>query len=376
MGNYLGEEIPKLGFGLMRLPMKDDAIDIEQTKEMVDKFMEAGFCYFDTAYGYNDGESEKAAKAALVDRYPREKFLLATKLPAWAGAKSKEEAEQMFYTSLERTGAGYFDFYLLHNLGEERTHFFDDYGIWDFLQEKKKEGLIRHLGFSMHDKADVLDEILTAHPEMEFVQLQINYADWEDPTIESRKCYEVARKHGKPVIIMEPVKGGTLANPPKEVAEVLKAADPDASPSSWAIRFAASLDGVVTVLSGMSNVEQMEDNLSYMKDFVPLSEKEHEIVEKAREIYNSFPKVPCTACAYCMKGCPKNIAIYGTFQAVNIYNMYNDLAGAKGKYQWNTNGHGWGKASECIKCGKCEQVCPQHIHIRDELEKAAEVLEK
>ncbi len=376
MGNYLGEEIPKLGFGLMRLPMKDDAIDIEQTKEMVDKFMEAGFCYFDTAYGYNDGESEKAAKAALVDRYPREKFLLATKLPAWAGAKSKEEAEQMFYISLERTGAGYFDFYLLHNLGEERTHFFDDYGIWDFLQEKKKEGLIRHLGFSMHDKADVLDEILTAHPEMEFVQLQINYADWEDPTIESRKCYEVARKHGKPVIIMEPVKGGTLANPPKEVAEVLKAADPDASPSSWAIRFAASLDGVVTVLSGMSNVEQMEDNLSYMKDFVPLSEKEHEIVEKAREIYNSFPKVPCTACAYCMKGCPKNIAIYGTFQAVNIYNMYNDLAGAKGKYQWNTSGHGWGKASECIKCGKCEQVCPQHIHIRDELEKAAEVLEK
>lgn len=376
MGKYLGEEIPKLGFGLMRLPMKEDAIDLEQTKEMVDKFMEAGFCYFDTAYGYNDGESEKAAKAALVDRYPREKFLLATKLPAWAGAKSKEEAEQMFYTSLERTGAGYFDFYLLHNLGEERTHFFDDYGIWDFLQERKKEGLIRHLGFSMHDKADVLDEILTAHPEMEFVQLQINYADWEDPSIESRKCYEVARKHGKPVIIMEPVKGGTLANPPKEVAEVLKESDPDASPSSWAIRFAASLDGVVTVLSGMSNVEQMEDNLSYMKDFVPLSEKEGEVVERAREIYNSFPKVPCTACAYCMKGCPKNIAIYGTFQAVNIYNMYNDLAAAKGKYQWNTSGQGRGKASECIKCGKCEQVCPQHIHIRDELEKAAEVLEK
>ena len=376
MGNYLGEEIPKLGFGLMRLPMKDNAIDLEQTKEMVDRFMEAGFCYFDTAYGYNDGESEKAAKAALVDRYPREKFLLATKLPAWAGAKNKEEAEQMFYTSLERTGAGYFDFYLLHNLGEERSHFFDDYGIWDFLQERKKEGLIRHLGFSMHDKAEVLDEILTAHPEMEFVQLQINYADWEDPSIESRKCYEVARKHGKPVIIMEPVKGGTLANPPKEVSEVFAAADPEASPSSWAIRFAASLEGVITVLSGMSNVEQMEDNLSYMKDFKPLTAEEQAVVEKARDVFNSFPKVPCTACAYCMKGCPKNIAIYGTFQAVNIYNMYNDLAGAKGKYEWNTSGHGWGRASECIKCGKCEQVCPQHIHIRDELEKAAEVLEK
>ncbi len=376
MGKYLGEEIPKLGFGLMRLPMKDGAIDLEETKKMVDRFMESGFCYFDTAYGYNDGESEKAAKAALVDRYPRDKFLLATKLPAWAGAKTREEAEQMFYTSLERTGAGYFDFYLLHNLGEERTHFFDDYGIWDFLRKKKGEGLIRHLGFSMHDKADVLDEILTAHPEMEFVQLQINYADWEDPSVESRKCYEVARKHGKPIIIMEPVKGGTLANPPKEVTDFLKKAAQDASPSSWAIRFAASLDGVITVLSGMSNMEQMEDNISYMKEFTPLSEEEQEIVGRAREIFNSYPKVPCTACAYCMKGCPKKIAIYGTFQAVNIYSMYSDLDGAKNKYEWNTNGHGWGRASECIKCGKCEQVCPQHIHIRDELEKAAEILEK
>lgn len=375
MDKYLGESIPKLGFGLMRLPIKDDVIDMEQMKKMVDRFLEEGFCYFDTAYGYHNGESEKAIKEALVDRYPREKYLLATKLPAWAGAKSKEEAEQMFYTSLERTGAGYFDFFLLHNLGEGRSHYFDDYDIWNFLAERKKEGLIKHLGFSMHDKADVLDEILNAHPEMEFVQLQINYADWEDPTIESRKCYEVARKHGKPVIIMEPVKGGTLANPPKEVADVLKQANPTASPSSWAIRFAASLDGIITVLSGMSNLEQMEDNLSYMKAFEPLSEEEGKAVEKAREIYNSFPKVPCTACAYCMKGCPQNIAIYGSFQAYNISSMYGDLKSARNKYTWNTDGQGRKKASACISCGKCEQVCPQHIAIREELKKVAETLE-
>lgn len=375
MDKYLGESIPKLGFGLMRLPIKDDVIDMEQMKKMVDRFLEEGFCYFDTAYGYHNGESEKAIKEALVDRYPREKYLLATKLPAWAGAKSKEEAEQMFYTSLERTGAGYFDFFLLHNLGEGRSHYFDDYDIWSFLAERKKEGLIKHLGFSMHDKADVLDEILSAHPEMEFVQLQINYADWEDPTIESRKCYEVARKHGKPVIIMEPVKGGTLANPPKEVADVLKQANPTASPSSWAIRFAASLDGIITVLSGMSNLEQMEDNLSYMKAFAPLSEEERKAVEKAREIYNSFPKVPCTACAYCMKGCPQNIAIYGSFQAYNISSMYGDLKSARNKYTWNTDGQGRKKASACISCGKCEQVCPQHIAIREELKKVVETLE-
>ena len=243
--DYLGKNIPKLGFGLMRLPMLGEKVDIEQTKTMVDHFLAAGFNYFDTAYGYLGGKSEAAAKVALVDRYPRDKFYLATKLPAFA-ANNAEEARQMFYTSLERTGAGYFDFYLLHNLGDNRTEKYEEYGIWDFVKEQKEKGLIRHIGFSMHDKADALDKVLTQHPEAEFVQLQINYADWESDSVQSRKCYEVARKHGKSVIIMEPVKGGSLANLPDSVADVFHQADADASMSSWALRFAANrLGGTV-----------------------------------------------------------------------------------------------------------------------------------
>lgn len=369
------ESMPKLGFGLMRLPQINGEIDIPQVCTMVDKFMAKGFKYFDTAYGYGDGASERAIKAALVDRYPRDSFYLATKLPAWAGAKNAEEAKQMFYTSLERTGAGYFDFYLLHNLGEQRTHYFDDFGIWDFLQERKREGLIHRLGFSFHDKADELDKVLTAHPEMEFVQLQINYTDWENPAIESRKCYEVARKHGKPIVIMEPVKGGNLANPPQEAKDVFAAINPDASASSWAIRFAASLDGVITVLSGMSSVEQMEDNLSYMQDFKPLNPQEQQAIEKVREIINAIPVVPCTGCEYCLKGCPQNVGIPGVFIAYNIYLKFGNAELAGGQYSWQTEGHQRAKASACIECGMCEEACPQHISIRDHLKKAAEVFE-
>ena len=371
--SYLGQDIPKLGFGLMRLPMIGEDVDIEQVKVMVDKFLAKGFTYFDTAYGYIGGKSEMAVKEALVDRYPRESFQLATKLPAWAGPQTAEEAQQMLFTSLERTGAGYFDFYLLHNLGDTRTETFDRFGIWDFVQEQKKAGLIKHIGFSMHDTADNLEAVLQAHPEVEFVQLQINYADWESPSVQSRLCYEVCRKYNKPVIIMEPVKGGTLANLPESVSKVFKEANPDLSIPSWAIRYCASLEGLVTVLSGMSNIEQMDDNLSYMENFQPLSEEEQDVVKKAQDALAAMPSVPCTSCEYCKKGCPMEINIPGIFGALNTYLVYENLPAAKGGYGWQTSKGG--KASACIACGQCEAVCPQHISIIDELKKAAELLE-
>ena len=370
--SYLGEEIKKLGFGLMRLPKVDDKIDIEQTKEMVDAFMDAGFTYFDTAWAYTG--SEDAIRQALVERYDREKFQLATKNAAWINCKTRVDAIAQFETSLKQTGAGYFDFYLLHNLGEGRTHVFDDFNMWEFVQDMKKAGKIRHIGFSFHSTPEELEEILKAHPEAEFVQLQINYADWENPAIQSRGCYEVAKKYGKPVIIMEPVKGGLLANPPQPVAEVFQQADAESSYASWAIRFAANLEGVITVLSGMSNIEQMNDNLSYMKDFTHFSEAEEETIKKAQEELSKIEIIPCTTCNYCAKVCPMKIGISGSFTAMNILTLYNDLARAKHQEGWLVGGHGLKKASECIQCGKCEGVCPQHIAIRDNLVKVSETL--
>ena len=373
MGDLV-KTIKKLGFGLMRLPQKDGNIDVEQTKEMVDLFLEAGFTYFDTAWAYEG--SEDAIRKALVERYPRERFQLATKNAAWIKCKAKEQAYEQFDTSLRQTGAGYFDFYLLHNLGEERTRYFDDFDMWNWVQEKKKNGLIKHVGFSFHSTPEELDEILTAHPEMEFVQLQINYADWDNPAIQSRACYEVARKHGKPIVIMEPVKGGMLATPPESVVKVLKEAEPDSSPASWGIRFAAGLDGVITVLSGMSNIEQMKDNLSYMKSFDGLTNKQRETLKKAQEELGKIPLIPCTTCNYCSKVCPNNIGISGSFTAMNCFTLYADKAVAKQQESFLVGGHGFKSASECIKCGKCEEACPQHIKIREHLGEISEKMLK
>ncbi|MDR2029541.1 MAG: aldo/keto reductase [Treponema sp.] len=371
--DYLGKDIPKLGFGLMRLPMLGEEIDIERTKTMVDKFLAAGFTYFDTAYIYNNGKSEETARIALMERYPRDKFQFATKLPAWAGAKNADEAKRMFFTSLERSGAGYFDFYLLHNCGAERTKIFDDFGLWDFVLEQRERGLIKHVGFSMHDTVDVLDELLTKHPEMEFVQLQINYADWNSPAVQSAKCFETAKKHGKPVIIMEPVKGGLLANPLPPVADILHAANPHASPSSWALRFAASLDNVITVLSGMSTIEQMEENLATMSDFRPLSNAEQAAIERAREALDAIENIPCTKCAYCVKGCPQEINIPGVFDAMNQYLVFGNLEATKRFYGFVTQGKN--TAGTCVECGQCESVCPQHIGIMQELKRVAAAFE-
>ena len=371
--SYLGEEIGKLGFGLMRLPRvegKNDVIDIEQTKQMVDEFLAAGFTYFDTAWAYEG--SEDAIRQALVERYPREKFQLATKNAAWINCKTREDALEQYRTSLRQSGAGYFDFYLLHNLGDARTKPFEEFGLWDYFLGEKDKGNIKHLGFSFHSTPEQLDEILNKHPEAEFVQLQINYADWESHAIQSRKCYEVARKHNKPVIIMEPVKGGNLATPPDSVAKIFKDADPDASCASWAVRFAADLEGVITVLSGMSNIQQMRDNLSYMKGFTHLTDEQRKVIQAASEELARIPVVPCTTCNYCSKVCPKDIGISGSFGALNMYTLYGNYDLAKNREYFDVVIQGHKKAAECVHCGRCEGVCPQHIEIRKELKRVAE----
>ena len=370
MVNDYGTEIKKLGFGLMRLPRKGVLTDVEQTKQMVDLFMAAGCTYYDTAFVYPG--SEEATRKALVDRYPREAYTLATKLYA-AMVPTEKAAKAEFQTSLKRTHAEYFDYYLLHSLMDNNYQKYEKFRIWDFVEEQKQKGLIRHYGFSYHSGPELLDRILTEHPEAEFVQLQINYADWENPSVMSRANYEVARKHGKPIVIMEPVKGGTLANPPKEVAELFRKANPEASPASWAIRFAASLDGVLTVLSGMSNLAQMRDNLSFMTDFRPLSADEQGVIREAQRLLGRSSTIPCTSCHYCTKGCPKQIPIPEIFTAMNQRLGNGQLTESVESYRAAV-GDGNG-AGDCIACRQCEKACPQHIQIVDRLKECATALE-
>ena len=370
MSDYFGKEVGKLGFGLMRLPKKGGSIDVEHVKKMVDLFMEAGFTYFDTAYVYTG--SEVAAKLALVDRYDRNSYTLATKLNVNA-ALTEKAAKKEFYTSLERTGAGYFDFYLLHALMANNYRKYERFHLWDFVRELKEKGLIKHLGFSYHDDPVLLDRLLTDHPEVDFVQLQINYADWENPSVTSRANYETARKHGVSIVVMEPVKGGALADPPCAVKELMKAHSLNMSFASWAIRFAASLDGIITVLSGMSNLDQMKDNLSYMKDFRPLDGEEQKIIQQAQRIMGNSSTVPCTACRYCTEGCTMQINIPEIFKAMNLQLGMGQMEEAKKAYALAAQaGH---MASDCIGCGQCESACPQHIKITDELRRAKEMFE-
>ena len=368
--SYLGEDVAKLGFGMMRLPRNEDKkVDISQSCDMVDEFMAAGCTYFDTARVY--GESESATRRSLVERYPRDSFLLATKNSSWL-CKSREEAVASFDISLEETGAGYFDYFLLHNLGENRLEYYDKWGMWEWAAGLKEKGLIRHLGFSFHDNPEMLRNLLERHPEVEFVQLQINWADWEYRTVQSGKCWEVAREFEKPIVIMEPIKGGLLARPPEPVMDILREAEPDRTAAEWALRFAMNTEGLITCLSGMRSVEDVRRNVATLRSLTPLTQNELDTLDRAQKLLNDLIAVPCTNCQYCMKKCPQKINIPGIMQCINMKSMYGGNHGV-GWYAWEARVI---KGSACLHCHQCEKACPQHIDIVNQIEHAVEWFER
>lgn len=358
------------GFGLMRLPTKDDKIDNDELCEMVDFFIERGFNYFDTAHGYHNGLSEVAVRECLTSRYPREAYVLTNKLSS-SYFKTQEEIRPYFEKQLEICGVDYFDFYLMHAQDKKLFEKYKQCRAYETALEFLKEGKIKHFGISFHDKAEVLEEILTEYPQIEVVQIQFNYVDYEDASVQSRKCYEVCRNFNKPIIVMEPVKGGSLVNLPEEANNILSALK-GGSNASYAIRFAASFEGVFMVLSGMGNMDMMRDNLSYMEDFKPLNDLELSAVWRVRDIFNAQKLISCTACRYCMEVCPRQIPIPNFFASLNDKKAFNN---------WNSSYY-YGihsknvKASDCIKCGKCEIICPQHLKIRELLGEVVEAFEK
>ena len=360
------------GFGCMRLPMNGDQVDITETTRMVDEFLAQGFNYFDTAHGYIGGKSELALKECLTSRYPREAYSLTDKLTD-SYFKTEADIRPFFESQLEACGVDYFDFYLMHAQNADNFKKFKACRAYETAFALKAEGRIRHVGLSFHDRAEVLDQILTEYPQIEVVQIQFNYLDYDDIAVQSRKCYEVCRKHGKPVLVMEPVKGGSLVNLPEEAKKVLDDLH-GGSPASYAIRFAAGFPGMMMVLSGMSDLEQMKDNLSYMRDFKPLNETELAAVKKVQEIFHKMNMIPCTACRYCVEGCPKQISIPDLFAIMNIKQLHHDW-NADYYYEEVHTAPGR-RASDCLKCGKCEKICPQHLPIRKLLEEVAKEFDK